>query len=77
MRLSISPLHAELIAPVTVGRWTRTGSYAANDGLAERVRCDSFIVAVRISAMEKLAEPAHATAPGRSATLNTYKRVFG
>jgi len=33
VRLSISPLHAELIAPVTVGRWTLTGSYVANDGL--------------------------------------------
>ncbi len=33
MRLSISPLPAELIAPVTVGQWTLTGSCAANDGL--------------------------------------------
>jgi hypothetical protein len=33
VRLSISPLHAELIAPVTVGQWILTGSDAANDGL--------------------------------------------
>src|ERR1700694_4543024 len=43
------PIASELAGPGTVGRWTLTGSYAANDGLAERVRCDSSVKRARLT----------------------------